>query len=148
MALNREWARWPLVYCLLSWVVFAPPLRAEEVVAAAARSDAVHQPMSVATLQAIFGMRLRNWGDGSPIKVFVLPDNHPLHVAFCKQVLHVYPHQLRAAWDRLVFSGTGQAPIEVDSKEAMLAKLSTTPGAIGYLVKPMVNDRIAVVPVE
>ena len=38
-----------------------------------------------------------------------------------------------SAWDRLVFSGTGQAPDTVTSTEEMLARVASTPGAIGYL---------------
>jgi hypothetical protein len=40
---------------------------------------------------------------------------------------------MRSAWDRLVYSGTGQAPLEVSSEEEMRAKIASTPGAIGYL---------------
>ncbi|MBN2701154.1 MAG: hypothetical protein JXR29_06865 [Methylothermaceae bacterium] len=78
-------------------------------------------------------MRRRTWPDDTPIKVFVLPDNHPLHRAFCKKVLRIYPHQLRRIWDRNVFSGTGQAPIEVDSVEEMRKQIASMDGAIGYL---------------
>jgi hypothetical protein len=87
------------------------------------------------TLRAIFSMRLRLWPDGSPITVFVLPPTDPVHVRFCKEVLGVFPHQLQRAWDRLVYSGTGQAPVEVDSLEEMEQRVRETPGAIGYLEK-------------
>lgn len=87
-------------------------------------------------------MRLRKWDDGSPIKVFVLPDNDPLHVAFSKNVLRVFPYQLRSAWDRLVFSGTGEEPLKVDSEQKMRELVSSTPGAIGYLSQPMVDSTV------
>ncbi|WP_054773383.1 hypothetical protein [Methylogaea oryzae] len=93
-------------------------------------------------------MRLRTWPNGSAIKVFVLPDNHPAHIAFCKQVLRVFPHEMRNAWDRLVFSGTGQAPIEVATEEEMRAKIAAMPGAIGYLPNVMTGDAIAVIPIK
>jgi len=85
------------------------------------------------TLRAIFGIRLRKWPDGTAIKVFVLQDDVSFHVKFSKITLHMFPYQLRRAWDRQVYSGTGQAPNEVGSVEEMRAKISTTPGAIGYL---------------
>nr|WP_305907233.1 hypothetical protein [Methylomarinum sp. Ch1-1]MDP4519967.1 hypothetical protein [Methylomarinum sp. Ch1-1] len=84
-------------------------------------------------LSAIFKMRLHTWKDDSAITVFVLADQDPLHKAFCKEVLNVFPHQMRRTWDRLVFSGAGQAPIELDNKEEMIRMLTATPGAIGYL---------------
>lgn len=87
------------------------------------------------TLRAIFSMRLRQWPDGEPVTVFVLPTTHPVHVDFCKEVLGVFPHQLQRAWDRLVYSGTGQAPVEVNSLDEMQQRVRETPGAIGYLEK-------------
>ena len=94
------------------------------------------------TLRAIFGMHLRSWEDGTPIKVFVLPSESPVHSTFCKKILNVYPHQLQSSWDRLVFSGTGQAPVEVESEEQMHRKIASTPGAIGYLNRTLVDGAV------
>lgn len=99
-------------------------------------------------IRAIFGMRLRSWSDGSPIKVFVLTDEAPLHSLFSKKILNIFPHQLRRAWDRLVYSGTGQAPIELDSEQEMRVKVASTPGAIGYLLEDHIDDSVRVVSVE
>jgi len=52
--------------------------------------------------------------------------------SFCKNALGIFSHRLRKTWDRLVFTGTGQAPIEVNSIEEMRSKVMNTPGAIGY----------------
>ena len=98
--------------------------------------------LSQNALNAIFGMRLRKWEDGSPIRVFVLPDDDPLHITFSKYVLHVFPYQLRSAWDRLVFSGTGEEPIKVNSEQQMRTVVSLTPGAIGYLSKSMIDEAV------
>ncbi len=121
------------------------------------------------TLSAIFGMRLRAWTDGTPIRVYVLPDDNAVHVAFSKEILGVFPHQLRTAWDRLVFSGTGQAPREVadeeemrtriagidgtrpvvvGSEEQMREKLARNAGAIGYLSRKMIDERVDVLQVN
>ena len=104
--------------------------------------------VSVNVLRAIFSMRMRTWPDGSLIKVFVLPDNDDLHHLFAKEQLNVFPYQLRLAWDRLVFSGTGQAPISVSSNEEMMAKIASTPGAIGYLESTYINDAIHVLKIK
>lgn len=84
-------------------------------------------------LSAIFKMRLHKWADDTAVTVFVLGDDNPMHKDFCKIILNVFPHQMRRVWDRLVFSGSGQAPIQVDNKEEMIEKLASTAGAIGYL---------------
>ncbi len=87
-------------------------------------------------------MRLLRWKDGSTITVFVLADENPLHNEFCKEILNVFPHQMRRIWNRLVFSGTGQAPIELGNADEMADKLLTTPGAIGYLRKGQLKEGI------
>lgn len=104
--------------------------------------------VSKSSLRAIFGMRLHSWPDGTAIRVFVMPDDAPLHIAFSKEKLNVFPYQLRAAWDRLVFSGTGQAPETVASPDEMLAKVASTPGAIGYLTKSRMDGRVHVLQIK
>lgn len=102
------------------------------------------QDISMASLRAIFGMRLTHWENGAPIRVYVLPDDHPTHSSFSKQVLGMFPYQLRWAWDRLVYSGTGEGPIQVSSEEEMKLKVSNTPGAIGYLTASRIDEKVKV----
>lgn len=133
------------VFVLLMLAASCASAGAQEIIANSSVPEAV---LSESTLQAIFGMRLRQWPDGTPILVYTLPDDSPLHVTFSRNVLHIFPHQLRRAWDRLVFSGTGQAPIEVNSEEEMRRKVATTPGAIGYVSKASGTGGIHVLPVR
>lgn len=121
---------------------------AEEVVVAVQKSRVSSTPISRYVLAAIFGMRLTTWPDGTSIRVFVLPDDNHVHSLFCKQVLHVFPHQLRTAWDRLVYSGTGQSPEILSSEREMRARIANTPGSIGYLTKETLDDSVAILPVE
>lgn len=104
--------------------------------------------MTRETVRAIFAMRQRTLPSGEAAHVFVLPDKHPLHERFTKEVLGVYPHQLRLSWDRMVFSGTGQAPNEVGSVEEMRQRVASTPGGLGYLDKGAVDDSVSVLSVE
>lgn len=84
-------------------------------------------------LLAIFTMRQRNWPDGTPIVVFVQNRQSIVHARFCKDLLNLFPHQLQTTWDRLVYSGSGRAPIELKTAQALAEKLATTPGGIGYM---------------
>ena len=97
---------------------------------------------SLNNTRSIFTMRQRFWLNGKKIKVFVLADNNPLHKTFTKNNLHMFPHQLRRVWDRMVFSGTGLAPIKLNTEDEMLEKISNTPYAIGYLNSGTENEKI------
>lgn len=120
---------------------FAMAVNAQEVITnASVKSDR----LSVSTLRAMFGMRLRNWSDGTPITVFILQAGSPDHIGFTKNVLKMFPHQLQRSWDRLVFSGTGQAPTVVRSLSEMKAKVASTPGAVGYIDRDNLDDTIKV----
>ncbi len=81
----------------------------------------------------IFTMSLVEWPDGTPVRVFVLPDHSTLHKDFSKHLLGLYPRQLRRVWDRKLYTGTGQVPVVVRSEQEMLQRIADTPGAIGYL---------------
>ncbi len=135
---------------LLSLILlFSGSMMAEEnVVAVVHYGTPVTTPISRIRLSSIFSMRLTTWSDGSAIKVFVLPDDNPLNSSFCKQILKLFPHQLRYAWDRLVYSGTGQAPVILSSTQEMENKIANTPGAIGYLPKEKKDDNVAILLVE
>ncbi|MFG6177903.1 hypothetical protein ACGTN6_11720 [Halomonas sp. THAF12] len=100
------------------------------------------------TTRALFAMRQRTWPDGQAARIFVLPNRHPVHARFVKQRLSVYPHQLQLAWDRVVFSGTGQAPNRVLTQAEMLEQIASTPGALGYLEREYVDDRVQVLTME
>ncbi|WP_081363476.1 substrate-binding domain-containing protein [Nitrosospira multiformis] len=135
--------------CLLLGLLYMTgSARAVEPYEIVANSGLSEKNLSKNALRAIFGMRLHTWPDGTPIHVFVLPDEAPLHIAFSKEKLNVFPYQLRAAWDRLVFSGTGQAPETVASLEEMLAKVGSTPGAIGYLTRSRMDSTVNVLQVK
>lgn len=110
--------------------------------------DSSQRKISKNGLSAIFKMRLRHWSDGTDVTVFVLPDDDPLHKKFCKQVLNVFPHQMRKNWNKLVFSGTGQAPTLLENKEDMINKLRATPGAVGYLSGTDITKGIQILDIE
>lgn len=100
------------------------------------------------TARLLFSMRRPQWEDGTPVHVYVLDDRDPLHVRFCREVLKLYPRQLRRVWDRQTFSGTGQAPDIIDSVEEMRDKVAEEPGAIGYLPRELVDDRVKILEMQ
>lgn len=104
--------------------------------------------ISTASLRNIYTLRQTLWPNHQPIVVFVLPDDNPVHEAFAKEKLGLYPYRLRQTWDRLSFSGMAGAPIEVKDESEMRARVRATPGAIGYTSKDTVYEGIKTLRLE
>ncbi|MBU1666367.1 MAG: hypothetical protein KKG92_13350 [Gammaproteobacteria bacterium] len=90
----------------------------------------------------IFGAKVTRWEDGSAVRVFVLPDESLLHQEMSKGILDLYPYQLRTAWDRVIYTGIGQAPVQVANESEMRKQVASVPGAIGYLGRVQKNDKV------
>ena len=138
-----------LIYLMVAMLLWATGLQADEddLVLIANPNVETHQ-LNRDTARAMFAMRQRTWPDGQAARVFVLPNDDQSHERFVKQFLNVYPHQLQMAWDRVVFSGTGQAPTQVDTEAQMLEQVASTPGGIGYIEKKHLDDRVNVIPLD
>ena len=127
------------VASFLIYVFIVPIANATEIVV---NQSVPVREFSLNNIRAIFTMRQRFWPNGEQIKVFTLADQHSLHKSFSKNQLQMFPHQLRRVWDRIVFSGTGQAPVTLENEQEMIDKISTTPSAIGYLSRDPDNEKI------
>lgn len=104
--------------------------------------------LSQSQSRGIFIGRISHWEDGSAIRVFVLPETSAIHQEFAKQLLDLYPYQLRVAWNRIMFTGIGQAPVMLSSEAEMRRRVSETPGAIGYISKVQSNDKVRALPIR
>lgn len=143
------WLRAALMLCLLPLMGIGTKALADDpAVLLVAHADVATQHLTRDTTRAIFAMRQRNWPDGQAARVFVLPNDHSVHARFVKQRLSVYPHQLQLAWDRMVFSGTGQAPNRVRDQAEMRERIATIPGAVGYLEREYLDERIQVITMD
>lgn len=110
--------------------------------------DVTTQSLDRKQVRSIFTARQLRWEDGRAIQVFVLPEESNLHQEFSKQVLDLYPYQLRGTWEKVRYTGMGRAPIIVASEEEMRRKVADTPGAIGYLGKVQSHDKIRPLPLR
>lgn len=149
-ALNRlaqaVW-RTPLVLLLLLLLPSAAPGADADDILIAHPSVGV-QSLSQNEARLFLSMRLTQWPNGEPVRVFVLPDNHPLHERVVKGLLGLYPYQLRRAWDRQLFSGTGQAPVVVSTESELIDRVARTPGAIGYAPSGRLDPSVRAVEVR
>ncbi|MDR5901837.1 hypothetical protein [Halomonas icarae] len=141
------WLKTALLLCLIA-LTGSRSVAGDQTLLLVAHADVTTQHLTRDTTRAIFAMRQRTWPDGQAVRVFVLPNGHPVHERFVKERLTVYPHQLQLAWDRMVFSGTGQAPDRVRHQTEMLERIATTPGAIGYLEREYLDERVQVISMD
>ena len=132
--LHRRW--W------LLFLLFASIAQGDQ--ALIAHPTVMKRDLSLNTARLMFSMQMPQWSDGVPVRVFVLPDDHQRHRDFAKNLLNLYPRQLRRVWDRQLYSGTGQPPETVSSEAEMRHKVAATPGAIGYLSSEEIDDSVQV----
>ncbi len=136
----------PIAGCILAvflvFLVFTSIAKATEIVV---NKSVPAVNYSASDIRAIFTMQKRFWSNKRQIKVYTLSDNNPLHKDFVKNNLIMFPHQIRRIWDRITYSGTGTAPIELDSEQEMIDKIANTPDAIGYLTSKPDNESIRTV---
>ena len=133
-----------VVAVLLLWLLCAPASHGDETVVLIAHPSVALDTINKNRLRAIFAMRETRWPDDTPVRVFVLPDRHPVHRQFCKEPLSIYPFILRRHWDRLTFTGTGPMPSTVSDETDMLKKVGQTPGSLGYVRKAINTDAVKI----
>ncbi len=122
-----------IVFCVFGGVVWAVP--GSEIhgrVVIIVHPDNPYKNISLRQLRAIYSMRMREWPNGHPVRVYVLPGNSEIHHRFCRDLLKVYPHQLQKGWDRMVYSGAGKSPVVVHDQQSLLETVAREPEAIGY----------------
>lgn len=129
----------------LSLVFFSAQSKAATLIANVSVADS---SLSKKSLRRIFIMRQTKWPAGTPIKVFVMEQGSDVHRIFCKSVLGLFPYQLERQWNKLVYSGLGEAPGVVSNDQEMIERVATTPGAIGYVNEFEPTDGVKVVTIE
>jgi hypothetical protein len=73
-----------------------------------------------------------------------LGSHHPLRKIFSETLLDQYPEELDNYWNIKYFQGISP-PYVVDSQEAMLRFVTTTPNAIGYISSCFKNNNVKVI---
>ncbi|MEE2025853.1 MULTISPECIES: type 2 periplasmic-binding domain-containing protein [Alkalimonas] len=74
-----------------------------------------------------------------------LPENHALRDQFEQEALGRSPAQMKAYWSRLVFTGKGRPPVEVDSVAAKIEFVAANPNSLGYIPASDVTDQVRVI---
>lgn len=99
-----------------------------------AHSKVNQDTISERQLRRVFMLKQRSWEDGSQISLVVFSSEDEKHALFLRSRLKLFPYQLEREWNKLIYSGQSAPPIIATDTQTMLRIVSSTPGAIGYIV--------------
>ncbi|MDO9105588.1 MAG: hypothetical protein Q7U57_11585 [Methylovulum sp.] len=108
------------------------------------RPETTLKDMSAKRLENIFLRKTLLNDSGSRWIPLNLSPEHPLRQAFSQSLFKKRPEALEAYWNEQYFQGI-TPPYVVASEEAMLRFVSSTPGAIGYILPCHLDARVQVV---
>jgi ABC-type phosphate transport system substrate-binding protein len=103
------------------------------------------QKLAAAELAAIFTGAMKNWKDGSTIKLFNAPSGTPMRAEFDSVVLNMTPEQVSRFWIDKRIRGEGTPPRQVTPPELVNRLVATLPGAISYVPDDKVASGVRVV---
>ena len=88
--------------------------------------------LSTRDVALIFRLKQTHWANGTRAEPVNLPASNALRRAFSQCVLGELPEAMEGYWREMYFHGV-LPPHVVDSEQAVLLFVASTPGAIGYL---------------
>jgi ABC-type phosphate transport system substrate-binding protein len=83
-------------------------------------------------ISLIFKRKQKYWENGTRIQPVNLPTTNPLRRAFSQGILGHSPEDLEDYWREMYFHGV-LPPHVLESEEAVILFVTSTPGAIGYV---------------
>lgn len=86
------------------------------------------------------------WEDGSKVVVVVIKEGASSDALLGK--LGKSSQQFMTSWKKLVFTGKGSMPEQVESDDALIAMVAKTPGAIGLVDKTKVKDGVKAIALQ
>ncbi|MFC3092792.1 phosphate ABC transporter substrate-binding protein [Alteromonas sediminis] len=96
-------------------------------------------------IQRIFLGKAKSFPDGGNAAPVNIVTADPLREEFDDKVLGRSSSQVTAYWSKLVFTGKGVPPSEVNDASAVIAEVTSKPNAIGYVDVAAVTDAVKVV---
>lgn len=125
---------------LLGILIFlAESVSAAGEIAVVAHPSVAGGAVSQARLVNLFLIPGASWPDGQVALPIDLKLPSSIKADFYKLVSGRSQNQLRTYWARQVFTGAGTPPVELNSAFEVIRKVSTTPGAIGYVPRDAIE---------
>ena len=143
--INRSLPSLLLALCLGPALALAPDTApaAELAVIVSARSNI--SMLSADQVAEIFLFQTNRFPNGSEVVPIDQDLGSPLRDEFYSKVTNRTPALVKAHWARLIFTGRGQPPAEVDGNAAMRRMIAENPGMIGYVERTALDPSVRAV---
>ncbi len=92
-------------------------------------------------LANIYSLEITKWGNGSRIVVFDYSSANNQQNSFYSYISKS-SLDLKKEWMKKQLTGEAKAPETLNSDDEVLAKVASTPGAIGYVKSSLVNSSV------
>lgn len=96
----------------------------------------------------VFLKKTTRWGDGSAIRPVDQRSRSAVRRRFSSRILSRSVAAVRTYWTRLVFTGRGVPPPELNGDEAVIRYVRKHPGAIGYVSSKAELDGVKAVAIR
>lgn len=128
-----------LLFALAGLALAAVPARAQ--VAVVAHPGVADASIDASGLTGIYSLDQTRWSDGSAVVPFdaATPAQDAFYGAIGQSA-----GQMKKVWLRKKLSGEGQPPESLGSDAEVLAKVASTPGAVGFVSADAVDGSVKV----
>jgi len=92
----------------------------------------------------IFMGKMKAFPSGGSIEPINYVSGSAIRSEFEEKVLNKSSSQMKAYWSKLIFSGRGKPPTELNSDADILKHISANAGAIGYVDAASVDESVKV----
>lgn len=87
---------------------------------------------------------IRQWEDGTRVIVFDLKEKGETRERFF-EFIGKSSSRMRTIWLKRMLSGEGDPPEALKTEKEMVAKVASTPGAIGFVQRKFITDSVKVI---
>lgn len=101
-------------------------------------------PLDQTAISKIFLGKVKSYPDGGTIIAINQLEGSPVRAAFDESVLGKSSSQIKSYWSKLMFTGKGTPPQEVQSDAEVKQLVAANPSIIGYVDASLVDDSVKV----
>lgn len=133
---------------LLGGALAALTLIAHAEIAVIVHPDNELDSISMMDLTRIYLGRMKTFPGGEPAVPINLAPNSPSRKYLESELLHKSPAQMKSYWTKLLFTGEGRPPQEVETAAEAIARVAADKTAIGYVAPSAVTAAVKVLTVK